>query len=94
MLIYVGELLEVESKDDFNSLVFRAERYDYRLKETVPYGEGIIVTDECKEFMNNYRKHIGETISIVVRPVIGKNKRDIYYLTQTDICDPAALLTA
>ena len=93
MLVYVGELLKVDSKDGFDSLVFRAERYDMRLGETVPFGEGIIITDECKEFIPNYHKYVGETVSIAVRPIIGKNKRDIYYLTQTDVLDPSTLLT-
>lgn len=93
MLVYVGELLKVESKDGFDSLTFRSERYDFKLGEVVPFGEGIIITDECKHFMSNYSKHIGETVSISVRPIIGKNKRDIYYLTLTDILDPVELLT-
>ena len=28
------------------------------------------------------------------RPIIGKNKRDIYYLTLSDVLDPTELLTA
>lgn len=93
MLIYMGELLKAEEKDGFKSLTFRAERYDFKLGEVVPFGEGIIVTDECAHFMPNYQKHVGEMVSISVRPIIGKNKRDIYYLTQTDILDPAEMLT-
>lgn len=94
MLIYMGELLKAETVDGFASLTFRAERFDYKLGEVVPFGEGIIVTDECKDFMPNYQKHVGEVVSLSVRPIIGKNKRDIYYLTLTDILDPAEVLTA
>lgn len=93
MLVYIGELLKAESKDGFDSLTFRSERYDYKLGEVVPFGEGIIVTDECKEFMPNYQNHVGEMVQISVRPIIGKNKRDIYYLTLTDILSPSELLT-
>lgn len=94
MLIYMGELLKVESKDGFDSLTFRAERFDFKLQEVVPFGEGVIVTDECKHLMGNYQKHVGEMVSISVRPIIGKNKRDIYYLTLSDILDPTEMLTA
>ena len=98
-LLYVAELLRVdvqqkEGSPDFVSLVFRSERFDMRLGEVVPFGEGIIVTDECKEFIPNYHKHVGEVVSISVRPIIGKNKRDIYYLTLTDVLDPSSVLTA
>lgn len=93
MLIYMGELLKAEDKDGFKSLTFRSERFDYKLGEVVPFGEGIIVTDECEDFMSNYQKHVGEVISISVRPIIGKNKRDIYYLTLSDVLDPTELLT-
>lgn len=99
MLIYMGELLSAETvvNDDgkaFTSLVFRSERYDFKLQENVPFGEGVIVTDECVHFLNNYKKHVGEMVSISVRPIIGKNKRDIYYLTLSDVLDPAEVLTA
>ena len=94
MLVYMGELLKVEDKDGFKSLTFRSERYDYKLGEIVPFGEGIIVTDECEHFMANYQKHVGNVVSISVRPIIGKNKRDIYYLTLSDVLDWTELLTA
>ncbi len=94
MLIYMGELLNAEEKDGFKSLTFRSERFDFKLQEVVPFGEGLIITDECAHFMQNYKKHIGERVSISVRPIIGKNKRDIYYLTLSDILDPAEILTA
>lgn len=95
----MGELLSAETvvNDDgkaFTSLVFRSERYDFKLKENVAFGEGIIVTDECLLYLPNYKKQVGEMVSIGVRPIIGKNKRDIYYLTLTDILDPAEMLTA
>jgi hypothetical protein len=90
----MGELLKAEQKGDFCSLTFRAEKYDQRLEEMVTFGEGIIVTDECKQFLPNYQKHVGEMVAISVRPIIGKNKRDIYYLTLTDILDPSEILTA
>ncbi len=90
----MGELLKAEDKDGFKSLTFRSERYDFKLGEVVPFGEGIIVTDECEHFMPNYQKHVGEMVSISVRPIIGKNKRDIYYLTLSNILDPAEILTA
>lgn len=93
MLVYMGELLKADTKDGFSSLTFRSERWDSKLGETVPFGEGIIVTDECKQFMSNYQRQVGQTISISVRPIIGKNKRDIYYLTLSDILDPAEMLT-
>jgi len=93
MLIYMGELLNAEEKNGFASLTFRSERWDFKLGEKVPFGEGIIITDECKHFMPNYQNHIGETISVSVRPIIGKNKRDVYYLTLTDVLDPTELLT-
>lgn len=99
MLIYMGELLSAEAVANdagklFTSLVFRSERFDFKLQENVPFGEGVIVTDECLTYLPNYKKQVGETVSIGVRPIIGKNKRDIYYLTLTDILDPAEMLTA
>lgn len=93
MLVYMGELLKAETKDGFSSLTFRSERWDSKLGEMVTFGEGLIVTDECKGFMSNYQRHVGDTVSISVRPIIGKNKRDIYYLTLSDILDPAEMLT-
>lgn len=98
MLIYMGELLSAETTVDgagksFTSLTFRSERYDFKLKELVPFGEGIIVTDECLGFLSNYRSRIGEVISISVRPIIGKNKRDIYYLTLSDILDASEMMS-
>lgn len=99
MLIYMGELLSAEAVvndagKSFTSLTFRSERYDFKLGENVPFGEGIIVTDECLHFLPNYQKHVGEMVSISVRPIIGKNKRDIYYLTLSNVLDPAEMLTA
>lgn len=99
MLIYMGELLSAEAVvndagKSFTSLVFRSERFDFKLGENVPFGEGVIVTDECLHYLPIYQKHVGEMVSLGVRPIIGKNKRDIYYLTLTSVLDPAELLTA
>lgn len=94
MIIYMGEILKVENNDGFKTITFEAERFDRDLSKTVQYAEKVIITDECEQFMSNYKKHIGETVTISVSATPKKKGGGVWFLTQSDVLDPAAVLTA
>ncbi|AXH76073.1 MAG: hypothetical protein [Inoviridae sp.] len=94
MIIYMGEILKVENNDGFKTITFEAERYDRGLNKNVPCSEQVIITDECEHFWSNYQKHIGETVSISVSAVPKKKGGGVWFLTQSDVLDPASVLTA
>ncbi len=85
MIIYMGEILNVENNDGFKTITFESERYDRGLKKNVPCSEQVIITDECQEFMPNYQKHIGEMVQISVTATPKKKGGGVWYLTQSNI---------
>lgn len=85
MLLFVGELVQVQT-GDYKTLVFRSTRYDMGLKERVPCSVNVAVSDECIHYLDNYTKHIGDTIAIGVNALVTQKGR-IFYLTDTDILD-------
>ncbi len=93
MLIYMGELLKVENNDGFKTLTFETETYDYGLGKNVPCSEQVIVTDECQHFMSNYKNHVGEVVTLSVRATPKKKGGGVWFLTLSDILDPATILT-
>lgn len=94
MLVFIGEVLKVESTPNpetnksFNVITFRSEVYDRDLEQNVPAAKKVIITDECMNFFHNYKSHVGDTISVAVS--VSKSG---WLLTQSDVLDPSALLT-
>jgi hypothetical protein len=90
MLMFFGELLSVET-GEYNSLVFRSTRYDVGLKEYVPCSVSVGISDECKQYLANYRSNIGNKVAVGVDALITK-KSKVFCLTQTDILDIDSLI--
>lgn len=83
MLIFMAELVDVQ-QGDFDSLVFKSKRYDSRLGENVTYAESVGISQECKQFIPNYKKHIGQVVSVGVNALKTK-KGGIFLLATTDV---------
>lgn len=82
MLIFTSELVDVQD-GEYKSLIFKAKRYDSRLKETITYAESVGISKECEQFIPNYRKHINETLSVGVSALVTK-KGGVFLLATTD----------
>lgn len=91
MLLFVGELIDVQT-GEYNSLVFKSERFDIGLGIKVPCSESVGVSKECLEFIPNFKKHINEQVVIGVNALKTK-KGGIFYLATTDVLDIAGVLT-
>ncbi len=83
MLLFTGELLEVQ-KGEYNSLVFKSEKYDMGLKIKVPCSQSIGISQECMIFLSNYEKHVGQNVAVPVTPLKTK-KGGIFLLTEGDV---------
>lgn len=83
MLLFVGDLIDVKT-GDYNSLVFRSEKYDFGLGEVVPCSQSIGITEETMKFLDSYKKSIGQKITIAVNAIVTKNKT-VYFMSQSDI---------
>lgn len=85
MLLFVGELLDVQT-GDYNTLVFKSKRFDVGLGVEVPCSEQVGISEECKEFIPNYKKNIGEFVAVPIRALKTK-KGGIFLLAQSDLLD-------
>lgn len=83
MLVFLGELVDVQT-GEYNSLIFRSQRYDFGLKKQVECSESVGVTEETMQFLANYKKHIGQTIAVGVNAIVTK-KQKVFLMCQTDI---------
>lgn len=91
MLLFVGELLDVQ-EGDYKTLVFKSTKFDRGLQESVPCSESVGISDECAAFIPNYKKHIGEMISVPIAAI--KTKRGgIFLLSQGDLIDIPQMLS-
>lgn len=91
MLLFMGELLDVQ-EGDYNTLVFKSTRYDRGLQKDVECSEQVGISDECKDFMSNYKKNIGDVVAVPISALKTK-KGNIFLLAQGDVLDIASLLT-
>ena len=90
MLMFSGRLVDVQV-GDYNSLIFRAEKYDFRLKERVVYGESISIPNELLDVIPNFKKHIGENVLIGIRAILTKDKK-MFFMADSDVIDTEELL--
>lgn len=82
MLIFTSNLVDVQD-GEYKSLIFEAKKWDSRLKKNVVYAESVGISKECEGFIPNYRKHIGETLSVGVSALVTK-KGGVFLLATTD----------
>ena len=92
MLMMMGELIDVQT-GDFNSLVFKSSKFDFGLGQEVPSSESVAIFDETKQFVANYKSHIGERVALPVR-VLKTKKGGILLVANSDILDLAQVLTS
>lgn len=86
MLSMTGLLIDVresmpdsEGKKTFN-LVFEGTKYDVGLKREVPASVQIMVSDEHKTQVPDFRKCIGSPVAVQVQARVSK-KNSVWYLT-------------
>uniref|UniRef100_A0AAU8BAC6 Uncharacterized protein n=1 Tax=Dulem virus 65 TaxID=3145776 RepID=A0AAU8BAC6_9VIRU len=85
MRLFVGKLLSVET-GKYNNLVFMSSKFDFGLKKMVECSESIGISDECQQFIPNYKSHIGETIAVTIN-TFRKKTGGLCTFVQSDILD-------
>ena len=84
MLVMTAELVDVresemDGKKTFN-LVFRGSRYDVGLKCEVPASVQVMIADEHKVQVPEFKKMIGQQIEVQVDARVSK-RNQVWYLT-------------
>lgn len=88
-MIFVGKLVSVQ-KGDYKSLIVRAERFDYRLKENVVYGESIAIPEELLDLIPKFEKYVDQVICVAVRAIVTKQNK-IFLMADSDFMTPEEL---
>lgn len=70
---------DAEGKRMYN-LVFEGTKYDVGLKREVPASVQIMVSDEHKTQVPNFRKCVGSPVAVQVQARVSK-KNQVWYLT-------------
>ena len=79
MFSYTARLLDVRT-GEFNSLIMEGKKWDSGLQREVDSSISIGINRDHMYLIEDYRKAIGQVISIQVRPALTKNK-SIWYST-------------
>lgn len=79
MLAYTGKLINVQT-GDFNSLVFAGTKWDVGLQKEVEASVNIAISKDHLYLVDEYRKSMGNPVSIPVRAGVTK-KGGIWYAT-------------
>lgn len=91
MLLFMGELLDVQ-EGDYKTLIFKSTRYDRGLSKEVECSEQVGISEECQDFIPNYKKNIGEVVAIPINALKTK-KGGIFLLATGDVLDIVSLLS-
>ena len=79
MLAYTGKLINVQT-GDFNSLIFAGTKWDVGLQKEVEASVNIAIRKDHLYLVDEYRKSMGNPVSIPVRAGVTK-KGGIWYAT-------------
>jgi hypothetical protein len=92
MLLYMAELLKVEVGEKYTNLTFVGEKYDVGFGRMTECSVRIGIPDECKQYISNYRNHIGEKVVVGIRQGIKNN--NLWQMVTTDVLEVTEMLTA
>lgn len=95
MLVFMGELLRVDTDEDFKTITFESEKWDRGLGKNVPCSVQVILDESCYPFIHNYKSNIGTTISIAVRTgkKVNAGTGAVWLICSSDVLDVTEMLT-